>query len=215
MKKTRPLLIVTLAACLLAAGAIWMRGFLLPPRFKANPGPGGLEMVNENYGSAIHDAAKEFDLPEAYLKALCMLECSGRSDPAPRFEKYVYTRLKMVQAGLKDSFEHVKSFHLRSAGDEAIQNLSSSWGPFQLMGYKCMLLGIRVKDIRGEEAAYYGVKWIDLTYGKLLRQGRFRDCFHMHNTGSLYPKNGKVKTYDPNYVKNGLKYMKYYGYHFQ
>jgi hypothetical protein len=32
----------------------------------------------------------------------------------------------------------------------------------------------------------------------------------MHNAGSPFPKNGKTKTHDPNYVKNGLKWMNYF-----
>jgi hypothetical protein len=96
---------------------------------------------------------------------------------------------------------------LEDASDEALRNLSSSWGPFQLMGYKCLLLDIKIKDIRGNEAIYYGVKWIDLTYGKYLRAKKFKDAFHIHNAGKPFPKSGISKTHNPQYVKRGLKYM--------
>ena len=73
-----------------------------------------------------------------------------------------------------------------------------------------MYLNIEIADLRGEDAVYWGVKWVSKTYGKLLREGRFQDAFHYHNTGKLYPKNNKPFTYHPNYVENGLKYMAHF-----
>jgi hypothetical protein len=35
----------------------------------------GVEVLKENYGEQINQAAESFDLPPNYLKALCMLEC--------------------------------------------------------------------------------------------------------------------------------------------
>ena len=78
------------------------------------------------------------------------------------------------------------------------------------MGYKCLQLGVNVNDIRGDEALDWGAKWIKLEYGHLLKKKRYKDAFHYHNTGSLYPKSGPPKTYHPDYVSNGLKYMNYF-----
>jgi hypothetical protein len=96
---------------------------------------------------------------------------------------------------------------LEDASDEALKNLARSWGPFQLMGYKCVQLGVNVKDIRGEDALELGVKWIDKEYGHLLKNKRYRDAFHYHNTGRLYPADNKVLTHDPLYVEKGLQYI--------
>ncbi len=171
---------------------------------------GGLEMVEENYGKDIEKAANEFNLSPEYLKALCMLECDGKQYIAPRFEKHVFKRLKKVRDGELTNYENVTQEMLTDASDDALKNLASSWGPFQLMGYKCLLLDIKVKDIRGDEAIYYGAKWIDMTYGDFIRKNRFSDAFHHHNAGHALPKSGKARTHDPNYVKNGLKHMKYF-----
>lgn len=188
----------------------YFKSYFFPPKFNKIQGKGGLEMVVINYGREIDAAAKTFKISSAYLKALCMLESSGRYPVNPRYEKYIYTKLKLVKAGLLKKFEHVTSTHLKHANDEAIQNLSTSWGPFQLMGYKCMLMGINVIDIREDSSVYWGVKWIDMTYGNYLRKKQFSDAFHIHNTGQKVPSNKKPKTFDPLYISNGLKYMKYF-----
>jgi hypothetical protein len=168
---------------------------------------GGLEMVEKNYGRAIDSAAMVFDLPAPYLKALCMLECSGMKKFEQRFEPAVYEKLKRVKRGELDNYEHVTPEILADANDDALKNLASSWGPFQLMGYKCLLLDIKIRDIRGEDAVFYGTKWIDMTYGNYLRNRKYKDAFHIHNTGRPYPAIGRPRTYDAQYCPKGIKYM--------
>lgn len=175
-----------------------------------NINPGGPKYVELNYGEAIQSSALEFNISSSYLKALCMLESSGRKVIKPRFEKHVYEKLKLVKKGTLHNYEHVTQAMLEDASEDALKNLASSWGPFQLMGYKCLLLDIKIADIRGEKSIYWGSKWIWLTYGNYLKQSKFKDAFHIHNTGKPFPKNGKSKTYDPEYITNGLKYMAYF-----
>jgi hypothetical protein len=172
--------------------------------------PGGLDKVILHYGDSIEMAATLFNLPAEYLKALCMLECSGRRIIKPRYEKHIYERLKKVQSRKIGQYEHVTPEMIVDATDEALKNLASSWGPFQLLGFKCLLLDIRIADIRGERSVYWGAKWINETYGNVLRSGQYKDAFHIHNTGRRFPRNGVSKTYDPNYVENGLKYMDFF-----
>jgi hypothetical protein len=174
---------------------------------------GGKEMVLKNYGAAIDSAAHVFNINPSYLKALCYLECSGRKVFDHRFEPHVFRKLKNVKFNMLDNYEHVTPNLLMDANDEALKNLASSWGPFQLMGYKCLLLNIKVRDIRGDESVFYGVKWIDMTYGKYLREGKYRDAFHIHNTGMVYPKNGKARTYDPDYCERGIELMAWFDQH--
>jgi len=172
--------------------------------------PGGLDKVILHYGDSIEMAATYFNLPAEYLKALCMLECSGRRIIKPRYEKHIYDRLKKVQSRKNSQYEHVVPEMIADATDEALKNLASSWGPFQLLGFKCLLLDIRIADIRGERSVYWGAKWINETYGNVLRSGHYKDAFHIHNTGRRFPKNGVSKTYDPDYVENGLNYIDYF-----
>jgi hypothetical protein len=189
---------------------VYFRGFWWNASGLRGEGDRGPDAVISNYGKAIIESAKEFKIPKEYLAALCLLESGGQKKIPSRFEKHVYMQLKMVKLGLRKSYEHVSREHLSDAGDEALKNLASSWGPFQLMGYKCLLYNIKVKDLRGEESIYWGSKWIHETYGKFIEKKDFKSAFHIHNTGSSYPANGIARTHDPMYISNGLNWMKYF-----
>ena len=175
--------------------------------FRSEDEKGGVDKVIENHGFQIEQAANTYQISADYLKALCMLESSGTKTIVPRYEKHVFKKLKKVRDGDLENYEHVTQDMLKDANDEALKNLASSWGPFQLMGYKCLLLDIKIKDIRGDDAVLYGVKWINLAYGERLRKGQYKDAFHVHNAGKPFPKDGIPRTYDKQYVYKGLKYM--------
>jgi hypothetical protein len=211
-KKKRKLQgILLLLFILLLSGGIWYEFVYNPGRIYSNSGYGNTDAfvsTKNNYGEDVDLYAREFNLPSSYLLALIVLESSGRKVVPPRFEPQIYQYLKEVKQGKRASFEHVTPRHLTDATDDALKNLASSWGPFQLMGYKCLLLGIKVRDIRGPDAVYWGIKWIDMTYGKELRAKRYKDAFHIHNTGRRFPLIGKPFTHDPGYVYKGLSYMK-------
>lgn len=210
MKNLRPLFILFLVLATLTLLLVYGKPYIYGKKKPVNPEDRkiGLNKVVENYGYAIDSAAAVFDLNPNYLKALCMLECGGRKVFDQRFEPHVYRKLKAVKFNILSNYEHVTPDMLRDANDEALRNLASSWGPFQLMGYKCLLLGIKVRDIRGPQSVYYGVKWIDMTYGDYIRKGKYDDAFHIHNTGMPLPDNHKPRTYDPKYIEHGLNYMK-------
>ncbi len=165
------------------------------------------EIAINNYGSQIRDLAIKFNLNENYLMALIMLECSGKADVPSRFEKKIYQKLKEIKNGNRESLENITIKDLEFANDAALKNLASSWGPFQLMGYKCIHLDIQLKELRGENALFWGVHWINETYGDYIRKGKYEDAFHIHNTGSPAPKNKKYFTHNKDYVPNGLMYM--------
>ena len=139
---------------------------------------------------------------------MIILESSGNKTIPNRFEKHVFNELKKVKLGTRKNYENITQETIHDASDEALKNLASSWGPFQLMGYKCVLLEINVSDVRGKDALYWGIKWIDLTYGEYLRNEEYKNAFHIHNTGKKYPKDGKSLTFNPYYIDNGLKYIK-------
>ena len=169
-----------------------------------------LELAFLNYSEEVYLAAEEFDLPYEYLMALLVLECSGQKPAGSRFENGVYNRLVQVKSGDRRKYEAVKQEHLLEASDEAIRNMATSWGPFQLMGYKCVGMDVNVNDIRGERAVFYGAKWIEEEYGRMLRKSHFKDAFHFHNTGRKHPLVGGPRTHDPNYISRGLRYIEYF-----
>jgi hypothetical protein len=170
----------------------------------------GLEAVEINYGNQIDTEAKKYGLNPEFLKALCMLECGGRKKVPSRYEAHIFRRLKSVKSGSKPEYGEIKHYQIKMISDEAIKNLASSWGPFQLMGLTSIQLGCNVADLRGKHGVSFAVQWIDLEYGELIKQGEFKDAFHKHNTGQKYPLLGPPRTHDPNYVNLGLRFMDYF-----
>ncbi|MDE0918087.1 MAG: hypothetical protein OSA04_07235 [Flavobacteriales bacterium] len=164
----------------------------------------GFASVVDNYSEDVQTAAAAFNLPYPYLMALIQLECSGIKPAGERFEPHVFRRLQAVRDGKRKNYENITQSHLANASDAALKNLATSWGPFQLMGYKCILLDVQIRDIRGDRGVYHGVNWINITYGDRLRRGEYKNCFHMHNTGRTYPRVGMPTTHDPQYVPRGL-----------
>ena len=168
-----------------------------------------------NYGSELQILGKQYDLPWEYLLSLTILECSGKSPCGSRYEKHIFTKLQEVRDGKRPSFEEVHRKDVAGLTDEALQNLATSWGPFQIMGYHCIGLSsttstVTVSDLRGPDALHYSVRWVHDTYGKLLQNKRYEDAFHMHNTGHVISSNGIVDTYDPLYIDHGKEHMEYF-----
>lgn len=166
-----------------------------------------VERTYSNYGNDAVKASEKYKIPASYLLALIALESSGRKTVPHRFESHVYNRLKAVQEGKQARMEDVTTAMLKGIPEGGIKNLASSWGPYQLMGYKCFEINVRVTDIRGPEAVHHGARWIRKSYGNLLDSRRFKDAFHMHNTGRVYPRIGGPKTYHKDYVPKGISYM--------
>lgn len=164
-------------------------------------------LTQSNYGDQIDRLAQDFSISAAYLKALITLEVGGIKPAPTRFEKHVFNNLQKLRAGKRGRYEMIHKSTIKDASDLALKNLATSWGAFQIMGYKCVQLGVKVSDIRGDHSIYWGVKWISEEYGHLLSNNRFKDAFHFHNTGRLHPRVGRPLTYHANYVPNGLKYM--------
>ncbi|MDG1261908.1 MAG: hypothetical protein P8O05_09135 [Flavobacteriales bacterium] len=169
-----------------------------------------LEVTLANYGEDVKEYADEFDLSYEYLMALIVLETSGKKPAGKRFEQGVYNRLLQVKSGDRRKYENIRQSHLEEASDGAVRNLATSWGPFQLMGYKCIGMDVNVSDIRGEDGLYYGMSWINDEYGRFVRKSNYKDAFHYHNTGRKYPTVGKPRTHDPRYVEKGLSYMEFF-----
>jgi len=161
--------------------------------------------TEENYGEEVEKYAKIYQLPSPYLKALIVLESSGKKPPSTRFEKKIYRELIEVRDGKRVTCQGLRRKDIRGLSNGAIKNLSTSWGPFQLMGYQALKLNVHVKDIRGPESVKWGIKWINDAYGDYLRKGKFEEAFRIHNTGRPHGR-----TYDSDYVKNGLKHIEHF-----
>jgi len=175
----------------------------------------GRTNVERHYQEAVELWAGYYDLPPEYLLSLIILECGGQNPCGKRFEPKRYKQLKNLRDGKRRKFEYLRQHDLAGLSDADIRKLATSWGPFQIMGYHSIGLSkngeqVSIADLTGPRAIEIGVRWVDENYGTLLRYGRYKDAFHMHNTGRVYPKIGKPKTHDPKYVPNGLSHMAYF-----
>lgn len=166
-----------------------------------------IKRIKKNYEADIDRYAKELELPAHYFKALALLECSGKLPSHSRLEKHVFQQLKDVRDSIKTDYFGITKTQIEYADDDALKNLASSWGPFQVMGYQVIPMGLNVSDLRGDKATYWGMVWIKKRYGRYLKKKRYKDAFHIHNTGRPYPIIGKPLTYNSHYIPNGLKYM--------
>jgi len=171
---------------------------------------GGFPSAIKNYKKQVDSLAEEFNLPSHYLMSVIMLESSGRKNTPVRFEKKIYDQLLLLQKGKIDKFENLKPSDLKGVSKKSLKAFASSYGPFQIMGYKSFILKIPLESLKGKYNLYYSIKWIDITYGDFVRNGDFQDAFHIHNAGEKFPEDGIPRTYDPDYVKNGLKYQEYF-----
>ena len=76
--------------------------------------------------------------------------------------------------------------------------------------YKCLELGIKVNDLKGDNSVDHSVRWISQSYGHLIRSKRYKDAFHFHNTGRVVPLIGRYLTHDKTYIPRGIRYMEYF-----
>jgi hypothetical protein len=166
-----------------------------------------VERTYRNYGKDIVRLAREKKLPPEYFLSVIALESSGRKLVPHRFEPHVFRSLIKLQNGELEKYDHVVAAQLQGMKKGQVKKLASSWGPMQLMGYQSFMLGTHVKHLNGSRALPLGVEWVDKSYGHHLREGRFKDAFHIHNTGKKYPLFGPPSTFHRSYVPMGIAYL--------
>jgi hypothetical protein len=165
--------------------------------------------TRQNYGDQVCSLSQEYEIPYNYLMALITQECSGKNPCPSRYEKHVFRRLQQVRDGKKKQMDrNVTHDSISDANDDALKNLATSWGPFQLMGYQSIGMKTTVSQIRGPDSLKYGIQWIKEDYGHLLGKKRYKDSFHWHNAGRVYPQKGKTESAE--YVSDALEYMEFF-----
>jgi len=164
------------------------------------------DRTERNYGKSVEKYAQKYSLHAEYLKALIVLECDGASPAPARFEQGVFDKLKAVKDSSGAVFENITHDMLKSLSDSMLREMSHSYGAFQIMGYKCTWIGITLDELK-TKSTLWGAYWIDKTYGKLVRDSLYKDAFHLHNAGKLYPDSGEPLTHSPDYVERGLKHL--------
>lgn len=184
------------------AGICWLFG----RSCAVNISPEAIKRVNQNYGKEVESICTELGLPTSYFKALIILECSAKKNPASRYEPHVFLKLKAVKAGKLNQYSGLKKADLENYSDQTLKLLATSWGALQLMGYNCIRLNIGIDELKGQNSLRYSIIWCKNNYGAYLEHRDFRNAFHIHNTGKPHPTFWFAHTHDPTYVYRGIAY---------
>jgi len=174
---------------------------------------------------AIRAAVQGSEIRREFLAALIAGE-SGGSNAACRFEKGVYQHLVEVKAGKLSQADilHHRPAHygailpswLADATPEMLRMLATSWGWTQILGYHILSgpagpldikLAIAKRLIDGPANLREAVSLLKsfAVEFKLHAAVDFEELFSCWNTGQPFGK-----TYDPEYVRNGLLRMDIY-----
>jgi hypothetical protein len=170
-----------------------------------------MQGIKSAWGDAIAEACKTSNVPPSFLAALIAGESGGHND-AKRFEKNVLLNLWEVVLGRKAAFGSLGRSDLLNFIDddlintlEKLDELATSWGLTQIMGYHVLGTSLSLGDLRVPEkhlgfalrmlAGFAHQFQLDVTQ-------EFDDLFRCWNTGR--PDGA---TFDPLYVSNGLARM--------
>jgi hypothetical protein len=177
--------------------------------------------IRQNFSPFIKPAIEGTPYPESFLAALVANE-SGGNLAAGRFEPGVFWELSFTFTGKKTVFGSITTVQLKeylgtSATDKAVNaiiNLATSAGPTQIMGYQSLARGYPLAELYNLATHFkHAVEILD-DFNKQFRldadtangQVQPETFFRCWNTGRP-----DGKTFDPNYVANGLLRMQIYG----
>ncbi len=147
-------------------------------------------------------------VPPMFIAALIANESGGNDLCKPRFEPNVYRRFQEVLAGKRVKYNGLGLARLKELWPKQINDISTSWGLTQIMGYHALKDGEQPEKLKDPEyALHLTLKLLSQfaeSFGLDLRND-FAELFTCWNTGK---KNGT--THDPKYVSNGILRMRIY-----
>jgi hypothetical protein len=198
-----------------------------------------VQRVFERCSEVIAQACARSSVPAEFLGALAANESGGYGD-ATRFEPAVYRHLLAVSEGKSPSygsinvtrlddevaellpandaalharymtrgFAELHSPELQHATDDALRHLATSWGYTQIMGYHMVGRQGSVHQLLDPRYHFRMAIWLlsEFAVDYQLDVARdFEEMFRCWNTGRPHGR-----TYDPQYVENGLRRMQIY-----
>jgi len=193
-----------------------------------------MEQVRRDFGPAIATARTGTSVSAAFMAALVVNESSGSAEErlaANRFEKGVLRKIVLAALGIETFSDPSLSRPIAQqewlleadyaidrrrpgncsfmlAGLQNFKELATSWGPMQLMGWHAREWGVGLVEFRCREKHFQHACVLILHFAqkyKLRADRDFRNLFRCWNTGRP-----RGRTYDPNYVTNGLRRLKLY-----
>jgi hypothetical protein len=166
--------------------------------------------IRAKWGAAITAACASSSVKPEFLAALIANESGGNPD-AKRFEKNVLAQLWEVLQGRQAAFGSIGRndliLHCSAVTLNAltqIDQLATSWGLTQIMGYETIALGVPISTL---QSAAPSLPQACRMLGEFAERYQFdvasdfTDLFNCWNTGR--PKNMAATT-DARYIPNGL-----------
>ncbi len=194
-----------------------------------------IDLIRRDFGQTIATARTGTSVSAAFMAALVANESAGSVEErlaANRFEKGVLKKIVLAALG-DEAFSdpslsrpigqdewlleadyaidtrHPPSTSFMLAGLQNFKELSTSWGPMQLMGWHAREWGVPLVEFSRRETHFQHARALILYFSQKyeLRADRdFHQLFRCWNTG--VPRGRR--TFDPNYVANGLRRLKLY-----
>jgi hypothetical protein len=167
------------------------------------------QRIFSQLGPRITDVCENSYVPTAYLAGLISVEDASLDESATRFEPRVFIDLQNIRDGQPSKRKWVKQSDILDASDSALENLATSFGLTQIMGFhviKTFNKTITIDDLRDpKQHLKLAIHLIKKEAGKELKMGAFEKALRIHNTG-----NPDGETHDDNYVDNALGVMQEY-----
>lgn len=176
--------------------------------------------IQADMGATIRAAIAGTAISESFVAALVANESSG-NPAASRFESGVIGNLAMVLANRKPAFGSITratlSVILTRAGLSTdpltgvvglMLDLSTSWGPTQIMGYQTIGMGVSLEDLKTASLKHFtlcGAILQAFVREWHLGAADWESLFRCWNTGRV-----TGQTTDPDYVAKGLARMAMY-----
>jgi len=178
-----------------------------------------MQSIKTKWGAVIDAACRASSVPPAFLAALVANESGGNPD-AKRFEPGVLAQLFAVLLNRKAFYGSIARENIIAFGQQvsstlnmqmivALDQLSTSWGLVQVMGYEAIAL-----HTNGIVALQTPASEMDVATRMLADFARryqfdlaadFSEMFDCWNTGRPHSP-----TADPKYIPNGLRRMEIY-----
>jgi hypothetical protein len=166
-----------------------------------------MQRIFRDQGELISTLCEKSSIPAEFVGALIANETEDHPD-ATRFEPAIFMKLKDVREGVEDRYGQMHKAELLPFDDEGIRLLATSRGLTQIMGYSAVYHSVDPLKLADPEtclkltlrilAEWAQAYWLDVTKD-------FEQLFRCWNTGRP-----DGRTYDPEYVPNGLRRMEIY-----
>lgn len=164
-----------------------------------------MQSIKTQYTAAIAQCCSVSSVKPAFLAALIANE-SGGNPNAKRFEAGVLTSLWNVLLGRKTAYGSIThdalTAYLDTGAWTGLDNLATSWGLTQIMGYHVFDLSTTIANLQSVNGNLLSaVKLVTqfATQYSLDFDSDAADLFRCWNTGRP-----DGQTFDPNYAQNGL-----------